>query len=821
MNDTKQHVFVERRAVLNLAHSCGLGIVAEEEWLEGYQLYVVEQWICDRNVTSNAIKVFTGDPSHRIKVCVIAITSADLQNPNAELRSHLEIFRNDSSLKPKSTRLGEIMLTDPSEYDMDMVLIPDGDYEACIKQVYVNINLRKCNCTGRSALNLNHANQASQDKFRSLYRISDVVPFDDAVINLVTVAQTALFLFHLLKKEYIDGLLCNETMKAFGNFYREYHPAEIQEIREAWMEPHLLTALITKLIMCRQKLYNLGFTTVKDPFTDHETFSYNIGNFQRSKGLIRTGAIDLPTLEKLDQYTLGPLKVRKAIKSKLDDISGMGNSPLVSESSDPEIFSRHATIDSLRVIWRPRLKGSNNYDVDFPVDWIQGSKSLLRGVSARTTKTSEVAAGMISKVAGSFTRMAAHDPRNRFERHNSNKNTWYNYSMNDNIGWAPGLPSEERTRRGSGKSRTYHPSGTSSREVLQKFPTSSDVSISPQGSPSTPLEDKSRLRSPPQSPRIGFENDDSASDSDRDSARPSLELLDKDLPSVVNKKLSRVGTETSNISSKVIGLKAADDDSPMTANEEFHDAVPHQAETPAVKVTATESRPRMLRSVSDSMLPMAVSSQPMDDSLHNEVDEGHAIVFSDTDDVDAYDKKHSLLFQRAHSFTSVPMLTQIPRKYATMDVKTYILYDKLLDQQAELTAAVTELEHTSEIYQEQARRLKATWLHRKQMYEETEAAANEILEEQAQMESTVKGLEDGSAKLLYEMNVINDKLRDVEENVTNFYSKVELLETKMHKSQRSATTMLIVSNYFNHYIDKFKNSIFGPPASTPFASEDR
>jgi hypothetical protein len=95
------------------------------------------------------------------------------------------------------------------------------------------------------------------------------------------------------------------------------------------------------------------------------------------------------------------------------------------------------------------------------------------------------------------------------------------------------------------------------------------------------------------------------------------------------------------------------------------------------------------------------------------------------------------------------------------------------------------------------------------------------LEEQAQMESNVKGLEDGSAKLLYEMNVINDKLKDVEENVTNFYSKVEMLETKMHKSQRSATTMLIVSNYFNHYINKFKSSIFGQPASPPFASEER
>jgi hypothetical protein len=65
---------------------------------------------------------------------------------------------------------------------------------------------------------------------------------------------------------------------------------------------------------------------------------------------------------------------------------GVNNSPLVSESSDPEIFSKHATIDSLRIIWRPRLKGINNYDADFPVDWLQGSKSLLKGVSARTVR---------------------------------------------------------------------------------------------------------------------------------------------------------------------------------------------------------------------------------------------------------------------------------------------------------------------------------------------------------------------------------------------------------------------------------------------------
>lgn len=54
------------------------------------------------------------------------------------------------------TPLGEIMLTDPSELPsyMDMVLVPDGDYDKWINQAYVNINLRRTNCTGRSSLNL-------------------------------------------------------------------------------------------------------------------------------------------------------------------------------------------------------------------------------------------------------------------------------------------------------------------------------------------------------------------------------------------------------------------------------------------------------------------------------------------------------------------------------------------------------------------------------------------------------------------------------------------------------------------------------------------
>lgn len=69
--------------------------------------------------------------------------------------------------------------------------------------------------------------------------------------------------------------------------------------------------------------------------------------------------------------------MKKVLKSKLDDISGMSNSPLFSETSDPEVFRHHATIESLRKIWRPKL----------------------RGMSTKKSRASGTAAEMLSRVA--------------------------------------------------------------------------------------------------------------------------------------------------------------------------------------------------------------------------------------------------------------------------------------------------------------------------------------------------------------------------------------------------------------------------------------
>lgn len=72
---------------------------------------------------------------------------------------------------------------------------------------------------------------ASEEKFRSLYKIADTVQFEDAVINLVCLVQIALHLFKLLDKDYIDGLICNETTNALRIFYAKYDPIKTTEVK--------------------------------------------------------------------------------------------------------------------------------------------------------------------------------------------------------------------------------------------------------------------------------------------------------------------------------------------------------------------------------------------------------------------------------------------------------------------------------------------------------------------------------------------------------------------------------------------------------------
>ncbi|RUS20656.1 hypothetical protein BC937DRAFT_94695 [Endogone sp. FLAS-F59071] len=284
-------VLCERGKILKLARNADLQIVQSEAMLEGYQIYLVEQWVCNRNRPYKTVKVFTGDPSHRIRVCVVRITEENVRNASPELKDLLKEMEDDMASRTKpvrsmvlaicfsrflfllmchtwyhsdqtfrilllQTEIGNIMVTDPSNFssNLDMVLVPGGDYEEHIQSFYVNINLRRTQCAGRSALNLSRPrcvrfswsrlfvciarlilskthnltsffpSDAQQDKFKSLFKIADSMPFGKAVLELVRLAQASLHIFGLLPAEYIDGLLCNMTGMALETFYMEFGP---------------------------------------------------------------------------------------------------------------------------------------------------------------------------------------------------------------------------------------------------------------------------------------------------------------------------------------------------------------------------------------------------------------------------------------------------------------------------------------------------------------------------------------------------------------------------------------------------------------------
>ncbi|SAM06869.1 hypothetical protein [Absidia glauca] len=893
MSDLKKFVFSERKKALDVASHCGLGILEEETELEGYRIYVVEQWICDRKTHSNTVKVFTGDKSHKIKVCVIGITTADLQHARPDVK---RLFSNSTPLKYKSTSKGQILLTDPSElpYDMDMVLIPDGDYDRWIRQACVNINLRRTNCTGRSAFNLRKPNPASEEKFRSLYKIADAVDFEDAVINLVTLAQTALYLFNLLRRDCVDGLICDETNAAFGEFYRKYQPYKGSTVtlkqQVALYDP---TVLLEGALDGATPFDISNHKTIKDPFADWDEFAMDIGTYQQIKGLRQTKVIDLDTLKKLDEYHMGPLRVRKAIKSKLDDISGINNYPLFGEDYNPEVFRDHATIDSLRGIWRPRLKNNIGSDSDKqPHELLH----IIKEVSARTTKTSGAAAEILSKVAGSLSWGSNNSPgdKNASSTPKNNSNQGNSGSGNNNHGDLNGN-TLHNIATGVYTSAPIVQSPYSDIDGTSPFTNGGNTSgiSGSTGATDDLVIGRSAKHAHRQSLSVGrIETDNGYSDT-RNTGK-AMEILpqpnepetqqnsaktnnDKDL--LEHSRLATPSHTKDNYDqhilispspspephSNITGTGSAQATTSIPPVNEarqpqkMDDMNPGQIgggdfvkyEEPRLPVRLERSRSvdenSMLsfrlhgarnnyvsfkdNSTIRSDLAQYDSGDDQDSDFWYDEDDGdsHSPIVEEDDQLSTFSAPdyNKILFRRPKSISAISQLQQSrsseqPKRQGRMglegrlddipltshmDVETYLLYERLRQQHSELECKYQQLQSLSKGYEDMAKQLRTTYTRRLTEFEQIERHFKLIVDDQVDMEKQLKRVEDDSAKLHYELNVLNDNLIEREENVAGFYNKLEMLEKRMRDDQQSLTTFFIMGNFFKYYWQKMTGFI--------------
>lgn len=297
--------------------------------LQGYELYVVEQWACSRVHPTFVITAYTGLEQHSVLVSVLSVpTNEDLWSPR--LRVYLKAITQFHARK-KETPLGTLMVTNLSGFPsaLNVIAVPDGDVKKHRADFTVNENLKRMGCSGRAGLTLSPPIGATQAKFLRLYKISDRIPIYSAVTELVKLCQVALLLFGKLAPEYVDGLLCDVTEQAINDWWSDIGTEFFNvDPSDGILGPTTVAALLGILLGARNRLSACGAPVGKDVF-DVVSTKRGISSFQKSQKLKRSRRLDRHTLERLHRVSAKAASgqgwtVPRAVKSTVAELSGRG-----------------------------------------------------------------------------------------------------------------------------------------------------------------------------------------------------------------------------------------------------------------------------------------------------------------------------------------------------------------------------------------------------------------------------------------------------------------------------------------------------------------
>lgn len=371
-------VFTDPVAFRYLEEDEATTVLARRHRLEGYELYVVEQWVISRTHPTFTICTYTGDITHSILVNVLAVPE-DQKNWSKRLKVYFDAT-SQSYAREKETHLGTLMVTNLSSFPsaLNVIPVPDGDVRKHREDFIVNENLKKMGCAGRAAMSLQHPPASTINKFHHVYRTSEKVPLYSSVVQIVRFCQIALVLYGRLEPTYADGLLCDVTERAIGEWWNEigidFHNVEPSD---GILGPTTVSALIGLLIGAYNRLKELGAPVGKDPI-DLSSMKRAIAYFQKASKMERTRRLDRATLDRLHRVTANKvederLTVTRALKSTVAGISGKGGEMIARgfgggkekagiaevETLDIERLTQLVSGRSLKWLWQGKDKGTS------------------------------------------------------------------------------------------------------------------------------------------------------------------------------------------------------------------------------------------------------------------------------------------------------------------------------------------------------------------------------------------------------------------------------------------------------------------------------
>ncbi|KEF62252.1 uncharacterized protein A1O9_00224 [Exophiala aquamarina CBS 119918] len=363
---------------------------AIERWrrLQGYEMYVVEQWACSRTHPTFVICTYSGDPSHSILVNVLSVPS-DESTWSPRLQIYFQAV-SQFHAKEMETPLGTLMVTNLSGFPsaLTVIAVPDGDVKKHRNEFIINENLKRMGCSGRAAINLQPPQPSTIAKYHHLYRTSEAVPLYQSVMELVRTCQTALVIYDKLQQTYADGLLCDVTEKAvqdwwtdIGTYFYNVQPSD-------GLGPATVAAILGLLIGAYNRLRAFGSPVGKDAL-DLISMKRAIGHFQKGQKMERSRRLDRETLDRLHRATAKSAAgegwtVPKAVKSTVAELSGKGGEMVMgivgarekagisdAETMDIERLSRLVTGQKMKWLWQGKpVKSADMFSA--PSDDLKG-----------------------------------------------------------------------------------------------------------------------------------------------------------------------------------------------------------------------------------------------------------------------------------------------------------------------------------------------------------------------------------------------------------------------------------------------------------------
>lgn len=374
----QRFVFTDPIAFRYLEDDPSTSVVERQQILHGYEIYIVEQWACSRIHPTFVITTYTGDDSHTVVVGVLNVP-VDEQKWSPRLKTYFNAMAQTHARK-RATHLGTLMVTNLSSFPSSFTVIPvpDGNLKLHREDFIVNEDLKRLGCSGRAGLNLKTPAPGTEDKFHQLYRTNSRIPFYAAVQELVKLCQIALTIFDKLLPEYADGLLCDVTERAINDWWTDIGTDLFNiEPNDGILGPTTVAALLGTLMGARNRLHASGAPISKDVFDTH-SFKKGIGSFQKAQKLEKTRRLDRQTLDKLHRVTAKAASgdgwaVPRAVKSTVAELGGKGGEMVMGivagrdkagisevETLDIDRFIRLAIGRRSKWLWRGKTPKTGN-----------------------------------------------------------------------------------------------------------------------------------------------------------------------------------------------------------------------------------------------------------------------------------------------------------------------------------------------------------------------------------------------------------------------------------------------------------------------------